>query len=152
MLGAEPGRGRPGQDVVVDGAVAVLALAVGALVEQGEGTLHVGELLLDGVQERPVDVEFGHHRTVVDTGAVVGSCTATERHGVFESGRGFEDGGVIETGVCDDDGVVVETPGHITRLCALGRQLVRHDAVHVTHDVRLVEVVFHPGDGIGRCF
>ncbi len=57
----------PRQHVVVDGTAAVLALAVGALVQQGEGTLHVGELLLDRVQQRPVDVELARDTLARDT-------------------------------------------------------------------------------------
>ena len=67
MLRAEPGSRGPDQHRVVDGPTTGFALPVRALVDQGEGPLHVGELLLDGVQDGPVDVELGRGAGTVKT-------------------------------------------------------------------------------------
>jgi hypothetical protein len=82
MVGAEPSRRGAGQDGVVDGPSACLAPPVGALIEKGEGALHIGELLLDRVQHGTVNVHVDCGRARVDARSVEAGSRARVSHGV----------------------------------------------------------------------
>jgi hypothetical protein len=81
MVGAEPSRRGAGEDGVVDRPSACLALPVGALIEKGEGALHIGELLLDRVQHGTVDLHVGRGRDRIDARSVDAGSRARVSHG-----------------------------------------------------------------------
>jgi len=88
--------------VVVEGVAAHLAAPVGALVEQGQRPLHVGQVLLDGVEHADVDA-LGRRR-VGDARVSGGTGTRTLPVGVGAHGELVDRRGGIEVGAVGVDG------------------------------------------------